>query len=101
MQARAHECGNKVSAMFTEKLNWEAMAPQFVTIYTTNFTEDELAAILTFYKSPAGSAFLTKTPVVNQQIGQFVQAKVAELQAQVRPPFEASGRPHRPALPPT
>jgi len=78
----------KVSGMFDAELGWNVMGPQIVNIYATTFSEDELNAIVNFYKSPAGSAFLTKTPEVNQQLNQIAQPKLAALQTEVRQAFE-------------
>jgi hypothetical protein len=87
-KARLDEFEKKVSGLFDEQLGWNVMGPQIVDVYATTFTEDELTAIVNFYKSPAGSAFLTKTPEVNNQLNQLAQPKLAALQTQVRLAFE-------------
>jgi hypothetical protein len=82
------------------------MGPQIVDIYAKAFTEEELTGIVNFYKSPAGTAFLTKAPQVNQQLQQLAQPKLAALQTQVRDAFEefrkslATGPPTLNTLPP-
>ena len=87
-KARLQDFEKKVSGLFDEQLGWNVMGPQVVNIYATTFTEDELTAVVTFYKSPAGSAFLTKTPEINTQLNQLAQPKLAALQTQIRQAFE-------------
>ena len=53
-----------------------------------SFPEDQIDAILAFYKSPAGKAIEEKMPAVQQQIGQMLQTRVQKLQPQVRQMFE-------------
>lgn len=100
-KAHMDEFLKKVSTMFSQELNWDAMAPQFVTVYTTNFSEDELTGIVNFYKSPAGAAFLSKSPQVSQQVSQLVQPKLAALQTMVRAAFEDFRKTEQPPAPPT
>jgi uncharacterized protein len=100
-KAHLDEFEKKVSGMFEEQLSWNLMGPQIVNIYATNFTEDELTAIVNFYKSPAGAAFLTKAPQINQQLGQIAQPKVAALQTEIRQAFEEFRKAQQTTGPPT
>lgn len=101
-KARLDEFEKKVSGMFDQQLGWSVMGPQIVNVYATTFTEDELTAIVNFYKSPAGSAFLTKTPEINTQLNQLAQPKLAALQTEVRQAFEEFRKTQQPApAPPT
>jgi uncharacterized protein len=100
-KTRLDEFEKKVSGMFQQELNWNTMAPEFVTIYSNSFSEEELTAIVNFYKSPAGTAFLTKAPQVNQQINQIAQPKIAALQTQIRAAFDEFRKSQQSATPPT
>jgi hypothetical protein len=66
------------------QLSWDAIGPGFADLYAKNFTEEELDAIIAFYKSPAGIAFLDKTPAANSQITQMLQSKLMALQPQLK-----------------
>lgn len=74
----------KITQMIQAQLSWETIGPGFVDLYAKTFTEEELDAIIAFYKSPAGVAFLEKTPVLNSQITQLLQSKIGALQPQLR-----------------
>src|SRR4051794_26602851 len=56
----AKEITRKVMDLLAERLNWERMKGGLVKIYSDLFTEEELDGIITFYKSPAGAAMLSK-----------------------------------------
>jgi uncharacterized protein len=91
----------KVTDMVDAQLGWKVMGPEIVNIYAKSFSEDELTAIITFYKSPAGTAFLTKAPEVNQQMQQLAQPKLSALQTQLREAFDEFRKSVTPATPPT
>jgi hypothetical protein len=100
-QAKLTDFNKKITDMVNAQLSWDIMGPQIVNIYAKSFTEDELTAIVTFYKSPAGSAFLAKAPDINQQLQQLAQPKLATLQTQVRDAFEEFRKSVTPSGPPT
>ena len=54
-----------------------------VKVYASNFTADDLRALIVFYKTPVGQKFLQKTPLlaqqtmaVGQQFGQSVASEI-------------------------
>lgn len=79
---------NKFSGMIDGQIGWSVLKPALVDIYASTFTEDQLTAIVTFYKSPAGSALVDKMPSVNTQASQLIQGKLATLQPQMKQMFE-------------
>ena len=100
-QTKLTDFNKKVTDMVNAQLSWEVMGPQIVNIYAKSFTEDELTAIVNFYKSPAGTAFLAKAPDINQQLQQLAQPKLATLQTQVREAFTDFQKSVTPSGPPT
>lgn len=48
-------------------ISWEAMLPEFITIYADVYTEAELDGLIAFYQSPVGQAFIEKQPLIMQQ----------------------------------
>jgi hypothetical protein len=66
------------------QVGWKEMQADFTDIYAKSFTEEELDGIIAFYKSPAGSALLTKMPDVNVQIAKVGGARVQALQPQLQ-----------------
>jgi hypothetical protein len=88
---------HKVSGMIDTELSWKALQPEFVNIYAKTFTEQELDGILAFYKSPAGQAFLTKSPSIGPQVSQITQPRLQALQTQVKQAFEEFRQSQAPA----
>ena len=69
-------------------LGWSSMKPAIVDIYVKSFTEEQLDAILAFYKSPAGTAFLEKMPEINTQFGQLGNTRVAGIRDQLQKSYQ-------------
>jgi hypothetical protein len=78
----------KATDMIETQVGWKALQPSFVDIYAKNFTDAELDSIIAFYKSPAGVAFLTKSPEVNAQANDLAKSKIIELQTELRAAFD-------------
>jgi len=78
----------RVEVMVTDSLGWKALEPEYVTLYASTFSEEEIDGLLAFYKSPVGQVFLDKTPELTQKSGVIAQAKMAELQPKMRAMME-------------
>ena len=74
----------KISPILSQQLNWDQLKPQYVKVYADTYTEEELDAILAFYKSPAGQAWFAKSPAVGEKARQITQQAMQDAQAQVR-----------------
>lgn len=60
-----------------EELAWERMEPMHLRIYRETLTEDEVAGMLAFYKTPAGQALIRKMPLVMRKIMPEIQGLMA------------------------
>jgi hypothetical protein len=65
------------------QLGWKAIEPSIVDLYAKNFTEQELDAIVAFYKTPAGLALIAKIPWIDSQVQQLAQSRLTILQPQI------------------
>ncbi|MFT7315571.1 MAG: hypothetical protein ACI9J5_003732 [Paraglaciecola sp.] len=57
------------------EMSWQAMKVDLKQIYLQNFTENEIADMLVFYKSPTGQSVVRTMPVIMQdsmQLGQIM-----------------------------
>jgi hypothetical protein len=70
--------------MATESMGWKAIEPEYVKLYATTYTEQEIDGILAFYKSPAGQAMLAKSPELSTGAMKIVQGKMADLQPKLK-----------------
>ncbi|MBS1799265.1 MAG: DUF2059 domain-containing protein [Acidobacteria bacterium] len=94
----------KLKQTTEEQIGWKILEPAYIDLYAKTYTETELDAILTFYKSPAGQSMLNKSPELSTQSVQMVQAKMSVLQPQLQKlaeDFVQSTRPTSAQPPPT
>jgi hypothetical protein len=54
-------------ALMQGALAWEKIEPMYLRLYKESFTEEEVAGMLSFYKTPAGQAVINKMPVMMQK----------------------------------
>ena len=78
-QAVVDRMRKKMVALLTAEMNWDSLEPEFISIYRQSFTEQEVAGMLEFYKTPAGQAVITKMPVVMQHTMGFMQRKMVAM----------------------
>ncbi|HXY98108.1 MAG TPA: DUF2059 domain-containing protein [Steroidobacteraceae bacterium] len=69
----------KLMALMKEQLNWSAMEPTMISVYRDTFTPQEVAAMTSFYASPAGKAIASKLPQVTQRTMQLMQERMRDL----------------------
>ncbi|MBI3727917.1 MAG: DUF2059 domain-containing protein [Burkholderiales bacterium] len=58
---------DKVIGIHKAEMTWEKLEPIFIEIYANSLSQDEVDGIATFYRSPAGKAYVGKIPVIVQQ----------------------------------
>lgn len=51
----------KVEAVINNAMGWDKLRPLYIKLYMDAYTEEELDGIVTFYKSPAGQAMVSKS----------------------------------------
>ena len=92
----------RVSQFLRETLDWQTMEPQYVDLYATTYTEEDIDGLLVFYRSPTGQAMVAKQPEIlakSQAIAQtrmqaampklmqlILQASAAQQQKSSSPP---------------
>lgn len=70
----------RVLDLVNRRLGWKALEPDFINLYATTYTEEDLDAIIAFYKSPAGQKMLEKTPELMTKSTQLTQQRMREVQ---------------------
>ena len=64
---------SKMVEIITETMNWDKIKSDMTDLYVSNFSENEINDMLTFYRSPTGKRFIDKMPVImkrSMEIGQ-------------------------------
>ena len=82
-QAYTDKFTAKVDNILKESLSMDTLKPVFLKVYMDTYTEEELDGIIAFYQSPAGKAFIAKTPQLMQRSMQLMQQQVMEVQPQL------------------
>ena len=60
-------------------LSWEGVKEDYVKIYTQVFTEEEIRALIGFYKSPIGQKLVSKQPELMQKSMELSQKRFMEI----------------------
>ncbi|MCG9630462.1 DUF2059 domain-containing protein [Vibrio sp. Isolate30] len=74
----------KVGVVMQEQLSWKQFEPMMLNIYNKHFTEEEITAMLEFYRSETGQSILSKMPVVMQESMVTSQAMAQRLMPEVQ-----------------
>ena len=76
-QQAINKMRKRMVAVMQGELEWSKMEPMYIRLYKESFTEEEVAGMLSFYKSPAGQAVIYKMPVLMQKTMLEVQKMVS------------------------
>ena len=70
----------RVLDLVNKRLGWKALEPDFISLYASTYTEEELDGIIGFYKSPVGQTMLEKTPELMTKSTELTQQRMREVQ---------------------
>jgi hypothetical protein len=70
---------DKLINLLRKEMGWENIKNDFISAYVETFTEDEIRAILGFYKTPAGQTFIQKMPLLMKKSVEISQKKIPEM----------------------
>jgi uncharacterized protein len=75
---------DKLQAKMAEAFDMKKIEPQFIDIFTSVYTVEELKAISEFYKTPEGKSMIEKQPQVLQKSMQVAQNIVQGLLPEIQ-----------------
>lgn len=75
---------DRMSALIQGELTWEKLEPMYVSLYKESFSEEEVAGMLSFYKTPAGQAVIYKLPVLTQKTMLEIQKIISGVTPQMQ-----------------
>jgi hypothetical protein len=75
---------SSMTALLQGELSWDKMEPMYIRIYKSTFTEEEVAGMLAFYKTPAGQAVINKMPTMMQGLMGEMQKMIAGMAPQMQ-----------------
>ena len=74
---------NEMFAPIQGELAWGKLEPIYLRLYKETFTEEEIAGMLAFYKTPAGQAVIYKVPALRQKTALQIQAITSDLTSKI------------------
>jgi len=76
---RLAERTKKIMDLVFDELSWKQMKDQYIEVYVSVFTQEELGGLITFYRSPVGQAYINKMPALMKRSMELGQAKMERL----------------------
>jgi len=78
-KALSDELTSKILDLISDRVSWEKMKPAMAELYAETFSEEEIDGMLSFYKSPAGQAMLTKMPSLMAKTMGLAQEQMSDI----------------------
>ncbi|HUE93659.1 DUF2059 domain-containing protein [Pseudomonas sp.] len=66
----------QANAALEQAIGWDKLKPDMIKLYTSNFNEQEMKDLITFYESPLGKKVLEQMPSLTAQSAQLTQSKL-------------------------
>ncbi|MFH0908729.1 MAG: DUF2059 domain-containing protein [bacterium] len=82
--AKSVESANAVYDLVAKEMEWDTIKKDYIALYATTFTEDELQGVIDFYTSPVGKAFVKKQPELMKKSMELNQTKMAEIMPKIQ-----------------
>lgn len=82
---------DKLMDLIKSRMSWDSLKPEYERIYMETFNEQELEGIVSFYKSPAGKAMISKMPQLMQKAMAVGQARMAEIGPEIQKLVKEAG----------
>jgi hypothetical protein len=70
--------------LIQDTFSWDKIQADMVKIYADTYSDEELDGLIAFYKSPAGQAYVKKTPVLMTKTMDVLQQRMVALQPQMQ-----------------
>ena len=68
---------NKMLAVVQGELAWEKLEPLYLRLYKETLTEEEVTALVSFYRTPLGQTMINKMPILMQKTMMETQKMVS------------------------
>ena len=70
--------------LVTSEMNWAKMKNEYISAYAETYTEDELKAMIGFYKSPVGQTIAGKDSDITKKLMQISQKRMMDLMPKIQ-----------------
>ena len=70
---------SEIRDLIITEISWDAIVKEGIPIYASLFTEEELRGMITFFETPAGRAWVQKSPEITTRMMQIMQPRIAAI----------------------
>ncbi|MCW5963812.1 MAG: DUF2059 domain-containing protein [Bryobacterales bacterium] len=84
LTAEVEQFQREVGAALDRHIGWDALKEEYGKLYAGAFSEEEIDAIVAFYRSPAGQALVAKQPQLMEESSVIVQRKMEQAAPEVQ-----------------
>ncbi len=74
----------QIMDMIAEEMSWDKLKDDYISIYVSTFTEEELKGIIEFYETPIGQKFIEKTPELMERSMEVSQKQMVTLMPKIQ-----------------
>lgn len=75
----AQQLVQKISDLFAQEFTWDKLKQDYTNLYAEMFSDDELRALIAFFKTPAGKKYVERSPELARKSMEIGQRKGMEL----------------------
>lgn len=83
-EVAARDVRQRTMDYMQEQLSWKNLKDEFIAAYAEVFTADELKALVEFYRSPTGKAYVEKVPAVMDRSAEISRRHMVEIAPKVQ-----------------
>ena len=76
IRQRLKELEKQMVQVMREEMAWEKVRPHYRRLYSEIFTQEEISALLAFYRTPAGQSTIQKMPLLMQRSMQVTREQI-------------------------
>ena len=95
----AVEMQNKMMDMMAQEMSWAKLKSEYIAVYAELFSEEDLRALVDFYRTPVGQRFIDKQSELTDKMMQIGQKHVMELMPKMKAMSDEAQSKMAPAAP--
>ena len=70
---------DRFQELIKDELDWSVLEPLYLGVYRDALTQEEVDAMIAFYKTPIGQSVITKMPIVMEKSMERMQARMGPM----------------------
>jgi len=74
----------RMVALYANEISYDRMEPLWLPLYRETFSDEEVAGMIAFYKTPAGQSMIHKMPALMKNVMQMQQRVMSQLMPKIQ-----------------